>query len=81
MSRNINNKIVVITSQAFSLLNFRLELMKDMLPWNNLKPILDGFRGAIADYDYEKLRDFLIEPIPSLKPQYEITDVTHKEKL
>ena len=31
MSRNINNKIVVITSQAFSLLNFRLELMKDMI--------------------------------------------------
>ncbi|SVD85724.1 uncharacterized protein METZ01_LOCUS438578, partial [marine metagenome] len=31
MSRNTNNKIVVITSDAFSLLNFRLELMKDMI--------------------------------------------------
>jgi FlaA1/EpsC-like NDP-sugar epimerase len=52
---------------------------EDMLPWDELEPILNDLQIAITDCDQKKLRELLIQVVPGFKPQCEITDVLYKE--
>jgi len=52
---------------------------EDMLPWNELEPILNDLQIAITDCDQKRLRELLIQVVPGFKPQCEITDVLYKE--
>ena len=52
---------------------------EDMLPWDELEPILNSLEVAIKDCDHEKLRNILIQVVPGFKPQCEIMDVLYNE--
>ena len=52
---------------------------EDMLPWDELEPILNRLEVAIKDCDHEKLRKTLIQAVPGFKPQCEIMDVLYNE--
>jgi FlaA1/EpsC-like NDP-sugar epimerase len=52
---------------------------EDMLPWDELEPILNSLEVAIKDCDHEKLRKVLIQAVPGFKPQCEIMDVLYNE--
>ncbi len=52
---------------------------EDMLPWEELEPILNSLEVAIKDCDHEKLRNILIQAVPGFKPQCEIMDVLYNE--
>jgi FlaA1/EpsC-like NDP-sugar epimerase len=52
---------------------------EDMLPWDELEPILNSLEVAIKDCDHEKLRNILIQAVPGFKPQCEIMDVLYNE--
>jgi FlaA1/EpsC-like NDP-sugar epimerase len=52
---------------------------EDMLPWDELEPILNDLQIAITDCDQKRLRELLIQVVPGFKPQCEITDVLYKE--
>mgnify|MGYP000692786595 CR=1 FL=1 len=50
---------------------------EDMLPWNELKPILDELSANIHKADHEKIRKLLIEIVPGFKPHSEISDILY----
>jgi FlaA1/EpsC-like NDP-sugar epimerase len=52
---------------------------EDMLPWDELEPILGDLKIAITDCNQKKLRELLIQVVPGFKPQCEITDILYKE--
>jgi len=54
-----------------------MRAQEDMLPWDELEPILDDLSQAIADCDQKKLRELLIKIVPDFKPQSEIVDVLY----
>jgi len=50
---------------------------EEMLPWNDLKSIIDELEVAIEGCDNKKLRHLLIKAVPGFKPQSKITDILH----
>ena len=52
---------------------------EDMLPWDDLKPILENLKEAVESGNNEKIRKILIQLVPTFKPQSKIVDVLHKK--
>ena len=52
---------------------------EDMLPWDELKPILKNLKEEIERGNNEKIRKILIQLVPTFKPQSEIVDILHKK--
>ena len=52
---------------------------EDMLPWDELKIILDNLKEEVENCDNEKIRKLLIQLVPSFKPQSEISDILYKK--
>jgi FlaA1/EpsC-like NDP-sugar epimerase len=52
---------------------------EDMLPFDELKPILEDLRKEVERYDNEKIRKLLIRLVPSFKPQSKIKDILLKK--
>ena len=52
---------------------------EEMMPWNELKPILESLKREVESCDNEKIRKLLIQLVPCFKPQSEITDILHKK--
>ena len=52
---------------------------EDMLPWDELKLILEKLKKEVESGNNEKIRKLLIQLVPTFKPQSEIVDVLHKK--
>ena len=52
---------------------------EDMLPWDDLKPILENLKEEVESGNNEKIRKILIQLVPTFKPQSKIVDVLHKK--
>ena len=52
---------------------------EDMLPWDELKLILEKLKKEVESGNNEKIRKLLIQLVPTFKPQSEIADVLHKK--
>ena len=52
---------------------------EDMLPWDELKPILENLKEEVDNCNNEKIRKILIQLVPTFKPQSEIVDVLYKK--
>ncbi|XOJ85167.1 nucleoside-diphosphate sugar epimerase/dehydratase [Methylophilaceae bacterium Uisw_099_01] len=52
---------------------------EDMVPWNELKPILKSLKEGVESGNNEKIRKLLIQLVPSFKPQCEIVDILFKK--
>jgi len=52
---------------------------EDMLSWEKLKPILENLKENVESSNNEKIRNILIQLVPTFKPQSEIVDVLHKK--
>ena len=52
---------------------------EDMLPWKELKPILENLKKTVENGNNEKIRKILIQLVPTFKPQSEIADILHKK--
>jgi FlaA1/EpsC-like NDP-sugar epimerase len=52
---------------------------EEMLPWVELKPILQSLKEAVESHNNEKIRKILIKLVPTFKPQTEIVDVLNKK--
>jgi FlaA1/EpsC-like NDP-sugar epimerase len=52
---------------------------EDMLPWDELKPILENLKKEVRKNDNEKIRNLLIQLVPTFKAQSEIVDILHKK--
>ena len=52
---------------------------EDMLPWKELKPILENLKKTVESGNNEKIRKILIQLVPTFKPQSEIADILHKK--
>ena len=52
---------------------------EEMLPWDELKPILENLKEETKKNDNEKIRKILIQLVPTFKPQCEIIDILHKK--
>ena len=50
---------------------------EEMLPWDDIKLILDEMEKAIDSCDQNKLRQLLIKAVPGFKPQSSITDILY----
>jgi len=50
---------------------------EEMLPWDDLKLIIDELEQAIDSSDQDKLRQLLIKAVPGFKPQSDITDILY----
>ena len=50
---------------------------EEMLPWDDLKLIIDELEQAIDSSDQYKLRQLLIKAVPGFKPQSDITDILY----
>ena len=51
---------------------------EDMLPWDDLKPILENLKKEVESGNNEEIRKLLIQLIPTFKPQSKIVDVLYK---
>ncbi|MEO1941039.1 MAG: polysaccharide biosynthesis protein, partial [Candidatus Thioglobus sp.] len=56
-----------------------MKAREEMLPWSELKVILEEIEVAVTRYDQEKLRLLLIKLAPGFKPQCEIQDILYKD--
>ena len=52
---------------------------EDMLPWDELKPILESLKEEVESVINEKIRKILIQLVPTFKPQSEIVDILYKK--
>ncbi len=52
---------------------------EDMLPWDELKPILENLKEEVESGNNEKIRKLLIQLVPTFKPQSEIVDILYKK--
>jgi FlaA1/EpsC-like NDP-sugar epimerase len=52
---------------------------EEMLPWDELKPILKNLKENVESGNNEKIRKLLIQLVPTFKPQSEIVDVLRKK--
>ena len=52
---------------------------EEMLPWDKLKPILENIKEEIESGNNERIRKFLIQLVPTFKPQSKIMDVLSKK--
>jgi FlaA1/EpsC-like NDP-sugar epimerase len=50
---------------------------EEMLPWDDLKLILDELEEAVDSSDQDKLRQLLIKAVPGFKAQSDITDILY----
>ncbi len=48
-----------------------------MLPWIELKPILDNMLQSLGDYNYEAVRQLLLETVNGYAPQHGIRDLIY----
>ena len=48
---------------------------EEMIPWSNLKPILDNLKNKVIDCDHEGIRKYLIKLVPSFKPDSVTKDI------
>jgi len=53
---------------------------EDMLPWDELKLILENLKGEVESGNNEKIRKLLIQLVPTFKPQSKIVDLLYKKK-
>jgi len=51
---------------------------EEMLPWDELRIIIDSLEKAVEDSDQEVLRSLLMKIVPGFKPQCEISDFLYK---
>ena len=56
-----------------------MRAIEDMLPWDDLKPILENLKEGVESGNNEKIRKLLIQLVPSFKPQCEIVDILFKK--
>jgi len=52
---------------------------EEMMPWNELQPILESLKTEVERCDNEKIRKLLIQLVPSFRPQCEVKDILHKK--
>ena len=52
---------------------------EDMLPWDELKLILENLKEEVEGGNNKKIRKLLIQLVPTFKPQSEIMDILHKK--
>ena len=52
---------------------------EDMLPWSELKLIIDELEEAVNDFNQDKVRQLLIKAVPEFKPQNNIVDILYKK--
>jgi FlaA1/EpsC-like NDP-sugar epimerase len=52
---------------------------EDMLPWDELKLILENLKEEVESNNNEKVRKLLIQLVPTFKPQSKIVDVLYKK--
>ena len=52
---------------------------EDMLPWDELMPILEELKEEVESGNNEKIRKLLIQLVPTFKPQSEIVDILYKK--
>ena len=50
-----------------------------MLPWGDLKPILENLKVEVESGNNEKIRKILIQLVPTFKPQSKIVDILNKK--
>jgi FlaA1/EpsC-like NDP-sugar epimerase len=48
-----------------------------MLPWEELKPVLDCMACALDEYDCERVRQLLLDTVNGYAPQHEIRDLMY----
>ena len=48
---------------------------EEMLPWQELKLIIDQLDDAVEKYDQEDVRKLLIKAVPEFQPQGDIVDI------
>jgi FlaA1/EpsC-like NDP-sugar epimerase len=65
------------TSETENPLIMRAE--EDMLPWDELEPMLENLNKEIQDCNQEKIRKLLIQLVPNFQPQCEIVDILYKK--
>ena len=53
---------------------------EDMLPWQELKLIIDQLVEAVEKYDQEDVRNLLIKAVPEFQPQGDIVDILSNYK-
>ena len=51
---------------------------EEMLPWDELRIIIDSLEKAVEDSDQEVLRSLLMKIVPGFKPQCGISDLLYK---
>ena len=56
-----------------------MRAIEDMLPWDELKPLLESLEIEIQECNQEKIRKLLIELVPNFQPQCEIVDILYKK--
>ena len=56
-----------------------MRAQEEMIEWTRLEGILDELRIAINENNYLKLRELLIQAVPSFKPQCEVIDILYKK--
>jgi FlaA1/EpsC-like NDP-sugar epimerase len=56
-----------------------MRAQEEMIEWARLEGILDELRIAINENNYLKLRELLIQAVPSFKPQCEVIDILYKK--
>lgn len=54
---------------------------EDLLPWNELKPMLDSLKKEVKGYDQEKTREILVKLVSGFTPHHKIIDVLHKKNV
>jgi FlaA1/EpsC-like NDP-sugar epimerase len=52
---------------------------EDLVPWNELLPVLDVLRQAIRDDDYDTVRRILLEVVQGYKPANGIVDLLYEQ--
>jgi len=52
---------------------------EDMIPWDELRPILENLKEEVRSNNNEKVRKLLIQLVPTFKPQSKIVDVLYKK--
>jgi len=50
-----------------------------MLPWGDLKPILENLKVEVESGNNEKIRKILIQLVPTFKPQSKIVDILNNK--
>jgi len=57
-----------------------IRAIEDMLPWDELKPLLESLKIETQECNQEKIRKLLIHLVPEFKPQCGIVDILYQKE-